>query len=149
LGLGLAVAVAAAMLAAAATPASADIIYQGTCPGSKIDHKDIWWNGRLAGEVKLYYNSSDGRNCAQTFDYLSGKAKMGATLWVYNLDRNGMLVLRGEPEDTVNAWFYEYSDGARLWAAGHCVKFGGDYGRYTNDGDYKAVHPESGVGHCG
>lgn len=145
LGAALAVAVVAAVLAAvAATPASATVVSK--CSGTRIDSKSFSWDGIAnAGRIELYYDN--GYNCAMTRDNLSGKAKMGATLYVC---RDNSLSWCNDPmafptiEDTPNLWWYDYSDGAKLWAAGRCVAFSGDYDR---DGG-AAVHPYHGYGHC-
>jgi hypothetical protein len=144
LGLAPAVAVAAALVAGvAAAPASASVV--GKCSGKRIDRVPITWHGKKAGAVELYYDR--GYNCAMTRDYLPGKAKMSADLAVCKSGNRSYCRYNKksvrEWRFTPFKWWYQYSDGIKLWAGGVCVAFFGDYYR---GGDVEVEG--KGMGHC-
>jgi hypothetical protein len=113
----------AAMAGAALFAGSGTAQAASTCSGTRIDRItfDTGW-------VDLYY--SNGYNCAITTSRTPG-VKLRMAAWVEVL---------GGTKKTDRGYYSYYAGPVSLYAAGACVRFGGEVG-VTGD--------SSGWGHCG
>ncbi|MFI6205264.1 hypothetical protein ACIBAI_02550 [Streptomyces sp. NPDC051041] len=121
LGTGAAVAAltGSALFAGAGTSQAAS----ASCPGTRIERMSI-----DTGWIDLYY--SNGYNCVITTSRTPGvKLKMEAWLEVL-----------GGTRKTDSGYYSYYAGPVSLYAAGACVRFGGQVGVVGTDSDW---------GHCG
>lgn len=123
------------------------------CGGNLINVKPlIWGDGTRLGEVQLYYNPANGRNCART---VHGGETWGqprttdifietCTRAVFNA--NGGTCPPGSPSDYWSGQPSYHTSPVSLPGSGRCVDVLGGIERYRNQGTFTAARI---AGHCG
>ena len=125
----------------------------GSCAGSLIESRNLNVGGKKVGELDVYYNSANGRNCARMNHAGStwGK-KLKTRVWVgicsETKPTNGTCHYNAAT-DAVDVGSYAYYAGpatTKASAAGRCIAASG---YLWIDGKRYAVGTSPWVGHCG
>jgi hypothetical protein len=118
--------VLAAVLAAGAVgvvvPGAAQAAEYG-CAGNLIDTYSVKSGSTTLSTIRLYYNASDGYNCAvnvKQAQYQSSKSEIDVTMFTddFREDDNNR---PGYNNDFDSGNFYEYAGPVRVYGKGKCV----------------------------